>query len=581
MSRLLDIEPRANRVCIIFPYDKALLPVVRSLPGRWFDRQTKNWYVPIKHVDHVIQKLSSHHFKISAKLRTYCEQNLEPIETLADGGKPGQGGPLEIPEGTYSISQLNEEARQTLREKFSEDVWLVGEVQSYDRNRPGGHAYFEMVERLAPDEDPVARIRTVMFSDARRKVLQMLRDAPESIRLRDGLAVRFRGKVDLYAPHGSYQFIVRDIDPAYTTGEIHQNRERILKWLEKKGVREDNQKIDWPRCPLRVGLITSYESDAYNDFVHELRRSGYGFQVTVRNANVQGSQTEPSVLRGLKWFARNADQFDVLAIVRGGGSRSDLAYFDTQAIGEAVCGHPLKIITGVGHQRDQCLLDFISASQKTPTAAAQACVGRVQEYLQGVEELFGEIADRAGDISQRAMIRLRDASVRLERAVDRRLKVETRRLERVRSGVTLSIKDRLNEAGRKLDRLERAIPTAALTRVGSERQKLAFGRRQLSRERLQRRLEREASSVEAARERLERITDKTLADQKRRLDERAQRLRLLDPQRVLERGFAIVRTADGVARRPEDVPFDADVEVRLAKGEVVVRRQPDTDSSDS
>lgn len=579
MPRLLDIEPELQRICIIFPYDASLLPVVRSLPGRWFDGGTKNWYAPLKHADLVIGKLSNHRFKISQALRTYCEENLQPIDKLVSDG-PGQGGPLRVPEGTYSISQLNEEARRAIRDKFSDDVWLVGEVQSYDRNRPGGHAYFELVERLSPDEDPVARIRAVAFGDDRQQIIDALQNAPESIRLRDGLAVRLSGRVDLYAPHGSYQFVVRGIDPTYTTGEIHQNRERILKGLDQAGIRDKNQNLAWPRCPLRVGLITSYESDAYNDFVHELERSGLGFDVTVHNANVQGSRTEPSVLRALEYFAGRADDFDVVVIVRGGGSRSDLAYFDTDAIGKAVCEHPLKIVTGVGHQRDQCLLDFVSDSQKTPTAAAIACVTRVREYMQGVEELFATIAEHSVDAAGEQMRRLRQASVRLERAVERCLKIETRRLERVRSEVTYSVKDCLAEATRRLDHLERSIPSAALSRVNSERQKLAFGQRRLSQERLERRLGRESRELDVRMRRFKRAVGQALADQRRRITNDARRLRLLDPQRVLERGFAIVQTPDGVVRRPEDVPYDTDLDVRLAEGRVTVRRAPkDTDET--
>lgn len=583
-ARMIDIEPEAQRVCIIFPYDASLLPVVRSLPGRWFDGNTKNWYVPLEHVDHVIGKLSNHHFKLSADLREYCAQNGQPVDKLLNSGGERGGGPMRAPEGTYTISELNEEARATIRSKFSDDVWLVGEVQSYDRNRPGGHAYFELVERLAQNEDPVARIRAVMFREDRQQVSRALANAPEKIRLRDGLAVRLSGRVDLYAPHGSFQFVVRDVDPAYTTGEIHQNRERILEKLDELGIREDNQKLEWPRCPLRVGLITSYESDAYNDFVHELERSGLGFQVTVHNANVQGSQTEPSVLRGLKYFADRADDFDVVAIVRGGGSRSDLAYFDTETIGKAVCQHPLKVVTGVGHQRDQCLLDFISDSQKTPTAAANACVQRVSAYAERVEELFARIAEQAVERADRQMTRLREASVRLERAVERCLKVEARRLDRVRSGVTYAAKDRLAEATRRLDRLERAIPAAALSTVNAEGQKLTFARRRLSRERIERRLGRESQAVDALQTKLRRLADAALADEERRLDEHRRRLRLLDPQRVLERGFAIVLTDDGVARRPDDVPFDADVTVRLAEGQVDVRRvqnKPDRGQQDT
>lgn len=577
MARRIDIELEQQRICVKFPYNRDLLPVVRALPGRWFDRDSKHWYVPLAHVSQVIARLSAHHFKLSAELRTYCEQNGHPVDGgAAPGGSDAPlAGALSVPEGTYSISQLNEEARQALRERFGDDIWLVGEVQNYDKNRATGHAYFELVERLAPDEDPIARVRVVMFQEDRRAVEHALASAPESIRVRDGLALRLSGRVDLYAPSGSYQLIITGVDPTYTSGEIHQNRERILGMLEQLGIRARNQQRAWPACPLRVGLITSAGSDAYNDFVHELERTALGFQVDVHNVKVQGSQTEPSVLRALDYFARNAADYDIVAIVRGGGSRSDLAYFDTEAIAKAVCVHPLKIVVGVGHQRDQCVLDFVAESQKTPTAAAQACAARVQAYMERVEGLFEAIAARATQQQGAALQRLRTASMHLERAVERRVKVETRRLVEVRAGVTYAAQRGLVRATRRLDGLERAIPAAALSRLQTQAQQVEYARGRVSMARLRRHFSAQAKRLAQAGERLERGAAAGLAAQGHRLQLHEQRLRLLDPQRVLERGFSIIRTPAGVVVSPEDVPVGASFSARLARGTIRARRVDD------
>lgn len=581
MARLIDIEIEHQRVCVKFPYNRDLLPVVRGLPGRWFDRNSKDWYVPLKHVEQVIARLSAHHFKLSADLRDYCEENGTPIDANAAGGAglfggaTGSPGALKIPDGTYSISQLNEEARQALRQKFSEDIWLVGEVQNYDKNRSSGHAYFELVERLAPDEDPVARLRMVAFREDRRTVENALANAPESIRVRDGLAVRLRGRIDLYAPSGSYQFIVQGVDPTYTTGEIHQNRERVLSVLDKLGIRTRNQELAWAKCPLRVGLITSAGSDAYNDFIHELERTGLGFQVHLHHARVQGTQTEPSVLRALDYFAEHAADFDVLAIVRGGGSRSDLAYFDTEAIGKAVCEHPLKVLVGVGHQRDQCMLDFVAESQKTPTAAAQACAARVQAYLETVENLFDAIATRATEQYGEQMQRLRAASTLLERAVDRRVKIATRRLAKVRGAVSYAAQGGLARATRRVDRLERAIPAAALGQIKTQSQAVEFARTRVSLHRVERHFTTQSRKLAAYTRRLERRATAHIIKERRRLDMHEQSVRLLDPQRVLERGFSILSTDSGVVLSPEDVPVGGSIRVRLARGEIAARRVED------
>lgn len=574
MARIIDIEVSEQRVCIIFPYDRKLLPVVRALPGRWFDPKTKNWYAPLEHATEVVGRLTAHHFKLSITLREYFEESGQSFEPAgATGGSALTGGPLPVPADTYSISHLNEEARYALRQAFSDEVWVVGEVQNYDKNRPGGHAYFELVERLAPDEDPIARIRVVLFREHRNKVERALMSAVEPIRLRDGLAVRFKARVDLYTASGSFQLIAQEVDPAYTSGELHQNRERILKILEAEGIREQNQLLKWPSCPLRVGLITSAGSDAYNDFLHELERSGFGFKLGAHHARVQGAQTEPSVLRALDYFARNAADYDVLAIVRGGGSRSDLAYFDTEAIARAVSQHPLKVVVGVGHQRDQCVLDFVAESQKTPTAAAQTLVGRVQAYLEATSELFEQIAAGAQAASAREFERLRGGSIRLERAVDAKVRVESRRFVRLRSALLLASRDALARSERRVDRLDDAVALAAQTRLNRQAQKLEFLRTHLQAGRLERHFSAQSQRLSAVQQRFERAARRAFADERGRVDNLSERLRLLDPQRILERGFSILSTDEGVVRAPEDVAVGQKLRARLAAGQIIVRRE--------
>ncbi|MGM0558003.1 MAG: exodeoxyribonuclease VII large subunit [Myxococcota bacterium] len=570
MQRLIDIERRTNRLCIRFPYAEELVAKVRTLPGRRWDPSSKAWFVPFDHVEHVLNKLVSEHFKISAELRDYCQEQGQAVEELLGGGD--EGGRREVPEGTVTVSELNQQAKMAIQKAFPDDVWMVGELQTYDRNKPGGHAYFEIVERLSEDEDPIARVRAVMFREDRREISDKLASSVDDVRLRDGLAVRVRAKVDLYGPHGSYQVIVRDIDPSYTTGKIHQNRERIVAHLDAAGILEKNLSVDWATCPLRVGLITSYDSDAYNDFIHELEKSAFGFQVTVHHANVQGSQTEPSVLRALRYFEERADAYDVLAIVRGGGSRSDLAYFDTEAIGEAICRHPLKIVVGVGHQRDTCLLDVIAESQKTPTAAAGAMVERVDAFLTAAEQAADAVFEAAQRHCEESMQRLRDNSVRLERSVERRLKVAQRRLDRLRSQATYVARERLSEAARRVDTLAQRIPARATSRIDRAAQAISFARRRLRLDRLQRRLDRAEEQLDLRQRTLERASRAKLRDADRMLDGFAQKIRLLDPQRVLERGYSMLTVDGRVVTKTDDVPFDEAFDVRMSDGSVRAKR---------
>jgi len=579
--RRIDIEIETERLRIEFPYDRSLVQTVKTLPQRRWDPDAKAWFVPFEHVDRVFETLLDRHFKISNELRSYCSEHHRPVEEILEAEDEPDCGPAPVPPDTWSISQLNLEAQRILEEAFDESVWVVGELQGFDRNRSRDwrHAFFELVERPTEDADPVAKIQAVLFQGDRERVEDQLDDAPEEIRLRDGLAVRVCGDVEIYPESGSYQIVVREIDPTYTSGEIQRNRQAILERLEEKGIREANLERSMPICPLRVGLITSRGSDAYEDFRSELEASGYGFQVAVHDAYMQGDRTEESVLAALERFEERSAEFDVVVVVRGGGARSDLAYFDTDAIGEAVCRHPLKVISGIGHERDVCLLDHIARSEKTPTAAGRMLVERVEAFDERLRNHFEGVLESAEDCLDRAGDRLERVSVELGHRVDRRLNREDRRLSSVRSALSHAARDRLEEGRRRVEGAAGRLPQLVRAATERERQRLAFARRQLRPERLRRRLDRERSSLDASVRQLERAARNAVERGRSRVAGFADRLRLLDPQKILNRGYALVRRDGDLVRSPDDAPPESRIDVDLAEGAIRARVEADAEAS--
>ena len=567
--RRIGIEIETERLRIEFPYDETLVRTVKTLPQRRWDPDNKAWYVPFDHIEAVFDTLLDHHFKITRELRSYCRDNHRPVDEIIEG-ESEQSGPIPVPPQTVTVSELNLRAKAVIEEAFDESVWLVGEVQSYDRTREWRHAFFELVERPSEDADPVAKIRAVMFQDVRRQIEKQLREAPDEIRLRDGLAVRVQGDVELYAKSGSYQFVVRDVDPTYTTGKIQQNRQAILDRLEEKGIREQNRQLAWPVCPLRVGLITSAGSDAHNDFSNELESAGYGFELTLHDARMQGDRTEESVLEALEYFAERREDYDVVVVVRGGGARSDLAYFDTDAIGEAVCRHPLKVVCGIGHQRDVSLLDHIADSQKTPTAAGRSIVERVREFRDRLDGAVDGILQGASERMRGERERLGRMSVDLGHRVERRLNREGRRLEGLRSTLSHAARDRLERLRRRVERAGDRLPQLARSATARETRRLEYVRRGLRPERLRRRFARHRTRLDQLGERLARAAEATLERREKRVARLGERLRLLDPQRVLDRGFAIVWKDGDIVRSSEDAPPGEGLEVRLADGDIHV-----------
>lgn len=567
MSRHLDMSPRGTHITIVFPYDRSVLDVVRALPQRRFDPNDKSWSVPNDHIEEVIGCLHALSFELSDSVLDYCQTKDISVETIIGRAAKTHQVAIDVenmPAGTWTVASLNEETRSVLHGAFREAVWIAAEIQGFDRNKSRGHAFFELVHRPFMRADPTARVAAVMWRDTREAIEEVLHADGASVRLRDGLIVRVLVKVDFYTGQGRYQVAVQDIDLAYTDGTQQQNRERLLRHLEAEGIAELNLLRPWPRVPMRIGLITSDESDAYADFVHELSQSGYGFQVDIHHAQVQGSNTESSVLRALKYFAAHANRYDALAIVRGGGSRSDLAYFDTERIGRAVCEHPLKVVVGIGHQRDVCLLDFIAYSEKTPTAAAQFFVDRARTFIEVLDAHQAHLSDLVDVQLVQQHAALQSVGQRVQSRAQLVLQHNTRALERATYRVHTAATARLDAATRALDHFHSSIPSSARAQLQLARVRAGIHAARLSAERLARSSTRARAQLDAVHARLARVSARATLDATRALTQEATRLNLLDPRRILERGFALVRQRGQLVRHAHAVDPHQPIDIQLA-----------------
>lgn len=599
MARPIDLEIEGNHLRISFSYDRELVNVVRNLPDRRWDPQVKSWFVPLVHLSYTLTQLSGNVLKFSAELHAYCEKNdvsKEPeigseasvdvrgstaaysndLSRVLDEGSALRAGnsAATVPANTFTVSGLNQAARVVLRDHFVEDIWIVGELHDYDKNvSANSRAYFfALTERPYEGAREIARISAVMFDEVRRQIDGLLKDLPQPLRLRDGLVVRLKARVDLYPQNGRYQLIVSDIDPAYTVGELEMNRERVFRLLQAEGVHTRNMDRPMSVCPLRVGLITSYESDAYNDFLHGLKLSGLGFELTTHHASVQGVNTESSVLSALDYFAKRAAAFDVLVIVRGGGSRSDLAYFDTEAIGRAVCAHPLKVVIGVGHQRDQCLLDLIAHSTKTPTAAAEMLIRMVQDFWNVVELRFEQIVGHAQAQISMAENNVASNSGRIERFVNQRLVGERARISNLGVRISDYAARQISRASTRIEVSGEQIDARSRGCLKRAHRDTNYAREQLQSARVLRGVQQQGAQLERAADQIKLQTERQISRNFERIDNAAHSLRLLDPQRVLERGFAILRSHGKVVRSADEVPFEQPLTITLADGIIGVER---------
>jgi len=448
-------------------------------------------------------------------------------------------------EPTLTVGQLGTLIGEAIDAAVPRSVWVRGEVSQL-RASSNGHAYFQLVEKDARRDAVRAVLSVALFRNDRVVVNRALRDA--GVRMVDGVELRIRGRVDFYPPQGRLQLIMNGVDPVFTVGKMAADRARVVQLLADEGVLRVNAALPMPAVPLRVGLVTSGGSAAYHDFVQSLETSGYAFRVAHAHARVQGDAAEKRIAYALRRLATL--DLDVVVLVRGGGSRSDLSAFDTEAVARAIVAMEVPVITGIGHEVDRTVADEVAHTcAKTPTAAAGVLVDLVAGFDGELQQLSHRVAARARASCGLAAQQLGAANRRLGRVAPG----ATRREQRVLDGRRRRVVD-LARAGTR---------DAARALAAHERGIVVAGRRatDVARERLDAR----ASRVPPAARR-------TARDAERALDGIEARVRALDPRRVLERGYSITRNVDGaVVRTVADATPGGMLMTEVADGTVTSR----------
>jgi len=324
---------------------------------------------------------------------------------------------------------------------------VVGEVQRF-RPSAAGHQYFDLVEKGegAARDQVVGVLSAVIWKGEYQRLRPVLERAGE--RLADGLRIRCRASVDFYPPGGRLQVQIREIDPTFTLGDLAQRRQETLQALSAAGLLETNRALPLPALPMSIALVTSAGSAAYHDFLATLRESGYAFRVLVVHSAVQGAEAERSLPSALALAA--GTNCDCIVLIRGGGSKSDLAVFDSQAVAEAVARAAKPVLTGLGHEIDESVADLVAhQSFKTPTKVAEELVARIS----GAELAVARLREQ---LMRQARLAMAEAGGRLARAERRAVAARLRlaqislRLAALAEGLRRVAMHRLRSADQQL-----------------------------------------------------------------------------------------------------------------------------------
>lgn len=328
-----------------------------------------------------------------------------------------------------TLYALNNLVRNALDEVMPSRYWVTGELSEV-RETAAGHCYIELVQRDEVTGEMQAKARGTIWA----RTYSLLRPyflEQTGQRFAAGLKVLVQVTVGFHELYG-YALDVCDIEPAFTLGDMARRRQLIIKRLEDEGVIGLNKELPFPLLPQRIAVISSSTAAGYGDFCDQLNNNAYGFAFYTHlfPAPMQGNKSEEGIIAALDRIAQNIDMWDVVVIIRGGGATSDLSCFDTYDLANNCAQFPLPIITGIGHQRDESILDMVAHTRaKTPTAAAELLIHAMMAQASHLDGLRCDIADGVRAMLSASQRRLHSVVQRLPVAVALCLQGQSHRLE--------------------------------------------------------------------------------------------------------------------------------------------------------
>ena len=442
---------------------------------------------------------------------------------------------------SVTLFELNSLVRSVVEQCLDDEYWLEAEL-SEARLAQNGHFYVEFVQKDASGRNFLARARGTVWARTYYMIAPLFERATGE-RLRAGMKVRVLVTVAFHELYG-YSLNVVNIDPSFTLGDLAKRRREILAQLEADGILEDNRQLPLPALLKRIAVVSSAGAAGYGDFCDQLANNDYGlcFHVQLFPAVMQGANVEESVLAALAAIADEAERWDCVVVIRGGGATSDLADFDSYSLAAAVAQMPLPVLVGIGHERDETVLDFVAHTRvKTPTAAAAFIIDHGAQQLTLLDELQSRITQGVA------------------------MRVENLRLQLARLGLSFvqSAKFKVQSSKLKLEGLEQRFVQGSKFKVQSSKLKL-----------------------ESLEQRFGQSSKLKVQSSKLKLENLQARLAALDPVLQLQRGYTLTFTADGrLVHSAADVHRGERLTTRFADGSVesvadsVLQRNDDLDGA--
>ena len=443
-----------------------------------------------------------------------------------------------------SLLELHTMIRESLRGSFQNTCWIRAEMSDVRVNSSSGHCYLEFIEKDEKTGQTVAKARGTIWART-FNTLRYYFEKETKQKFTSGLKVLVEVSIEFHELYG-YSLSVNDIDPSYTVGDLVRKRTEVIRRLQEEGIFNLNRELPFPSLPQRVAVITSPTAAGYGDFIRQLTDNEYGytFYIKLFPAIMQGEKTEESLIAALDRIYPHKELFDVVVIIRGGGSTSELNSFDTYLLAANCAQFPLPVITGIGHERDDTIVDMVAHTRmKTPTAVASFLIDCLNREAVSIQKIEKTIYDAVTECLLCEKTVIQSLSMKLPVMVTGHLERYRTRLQAMTAFLS-ALPQLLRNRAVKIDELSTRMQRATEVKMLQS-----------------------SVLITGFPLRLRRSYDTILAEHKQAMELKEQYIKMVSPEYILKRGYTLTYKDGKIVKVATDLMPGDEITVRFVDGE--------------
>jgi len=446
-----------------------------------------------------------------------------------------------------SLTELNRRVKSFFKQKFNENVWLIAEVSELKTNA-SGHCYLELVEKNQQDYI-TARMRGTIWSYTFR-MLKPFFESSTGMEFTSGIKILVNVSVEFHEVYG-ISVNVKDIDPYYTIGDLARKKLEIIQQLTREGVIEMNRMLDFPLVPQKLAVVSSETAAGYQDFMDQITNNPYGYFVDIClfPAVMQGSNAVNSIINALDAIYKSAKHFDMVAIIRGGGSQIDLECFNSYQLTYYITQFPVPVITGIGHEKDDTITDMVAHTRlKTPTATAEFIINCFMQFESLINNSATRLTRGCYTLLDKESNKIRNINLSLNNMVSKQLFAEQKKIIYLAGNVEKSFSRQIVKEKNMLKHFTNEINYEIKSYMLSRK-----------------------NYMKQTRDKIKTSITNKLVNKKRWIMEIDKKTKLLDPAEILKRGYTITSQEGKIVKNLGEVNKKRNLTTTFHDGKVITK----------